>query len=65
LKLIAATLFIFARSDHRRVFRSMAVGTQGDEVFFRVVSQPAAEFPVVDLQVSRRTAQLTTPSVSL
>ena len=44
--------------------RSMAVDAQGDEVLCRVVSQPAAEFPVVDLQVSERPTQLTTPAVS-
>jgi hypothetical protein len=47
------------------VLRSMAVGTQGDEVFCRVISPPAARFPVMDLHVSKRPAQLTTPSVSL
>ena len=46
------------------VLRSMAVGAQGDEVFCRVVSQPAAEFPMMDLEISRRTAQLATPAVS-
>jgi len=46
------------------VLSLMAVGTQGDEVLCRVVSQPAAEFPVVDLQVSERPAPLTTPAVS-
>jgi len=47
------------------VLSLMAVSTQGDEVFGRVVAQAAAEFPVVDLQVSERAAPLTTPSVSL
>lgn len=47
------------------VLSSMAVDAQGDEVLCRVVSQHAAEFPVMDLQVSRRPAPLTTPSVSL
>jgi hypothetical protein len=46
------------------VLSSMAVDAQGDEVLCRVVSQPAAKFPVMDLQVSRRPAPLTTPSVS-
>jgi hypothetical protein len=44
---------------------STAVGAQGDEVLCRVVSQHGAKFPVMDLQVSKRPAQLTTPSVSL
>jgi len=43
----------------------MAVDAQGDEVLCTVVPQPAAEFPVMDLQVSGRPAPLTTPSVSL
>ena len=44
---------------------SMAVDAQGDEVLCRVVSQPAARFPVMDLQVSERPAQLRSPPVSL
>jgi hypothetical protein len=47
------------------VLSPMAVGTQGDEVFRRVVPQHAAKFPVMDLQVSQRPAPLTTPCVSL
>ena len=47
------------------VLRSMAGDAQRDEVFCRVVSQPAAEFPVMDLQLPKRPAPLTTPSVSL
>jgi len=47
------------------VLSSMAVGAQGDEVFCRVVSQPAAKFAVMDLQVSKRPARLAAPSVSL
>jgi len=47
------------------VLRSMAGGAQGDEVLCRVVSQPAAKCSVMDLEVSKRPAQLTTPSVSL
>jgi hypothetical protein len=47
------------------VLSSMAVGTQCDEVLCHVVPQHAAKFPVMDLQVSKRPAPLTTPSVSL
>ena len=47
------------------VLSSMARDTQGDEIFCSVVPQHAAQFPVLDLQVSKRAAQLTTihPSV--
>ena len=59
-----AQVAVWRHSSLKVVLRSMAVSTQGDEVFCRVVSQPAAEFPVVDLQVSERPAPLTTPAVS-
>jgi len=60
-----AQVAVWRCSSLKLVLSSMAVGAQGDEVFCRVVSQPAAESPVVDLQVSERPAPLTAPSVSL
>ena len=47
------------------VLSLMAVDAQSDEVLCGVVSQHAAKFPVMDLQVSNRSAQLTSPSISL
>jgi hypothetical protein len=47
------------------VLSLMAVDTHGDEVLCSVVPQPAAKFPVMDLQVSNGPAQLTSPSIPL
>ncbi len=44
---------------------TMAVDAQGDEVLRGVVSQHAAKFTVMDLQVSGRSAQLASPSIPL
>jgi len=43
----------------------MAASTEGDQIFCRIVSQPTAKSPVMDPQVFKRPAQLTTPSISL
>lgn len=47
------------------VLGTMAVDAQGDKVLRGVVSQHATKFPVMDLQVSTRPAQLASPSIPL
>jgi hypothetical protein len=47
------------------VLNTMAVDAQGDEVLRGVVSQHAAKFPVMDLHVSTRPAQLASPSIPM
>jgi hypothetical protein len=42
----------------------MAVGTQGDQIFFVVISEFASRSNVVDLQIDGAAALLATPAVS-
>lgn len=43
---------------------AMAGGTQRDEVLFRIISGAAAEFNMVDLEISHRAAGLATPTIA-
>ena len=42
----------------------MASGTERDQVVFEIISAPAAEFLVVDLQIRSAVAALTSPSIA-
>jgi len=58
----------FSKKSQRRLslklmLSSMTVYAKGDEVLCRVVPQPAAKFPVMDLQVSQRPTYLASPSI--
>jgi len=44
--------------------RSVTIRAQGDEILFRIISQPAARAEVVNLKILRRAAILAAPSIA-
>jgi len=45
--------------------RSVTIGTESDQIVFRILTLMAAELNVVDLECIHATAALTAPTVSL
>jgi len=47
------------------VGKMMAAGTQGDQIFFRISSEPTTRIDVVDLEIRQTSATLTAPAIPL